>query len=239
MSEATLAAWHGPVQKQSETVRGGSDPALDPVIRSIVQRHQSLVADLAALQDAIQRLLQRRPAATARTTQVPTVRSQEIAAVRARARAARTNRRPWARLSVVAMLMGLAIGGILYIATATESIGAPFASGDSGPVAGTLPVSTAGDAVIDSPATGAISLDTAEARNPSIGADQRSAAADAVMETGTNPATILVAIQPGDTIAKLAEQYNTTAQAIAEINALSDPNLVFVGQSLLIVPGAQ
>ena len=239
MSEATLAAWHGPVQKRSETVGGGSDPALDPVIRSIVQRHQSLVADLAALQDAIQRLLQRRPAATARTTQVPTVRSQEIAAVRARARAARTNRRPWARLSIVAMLTGLAIAGILYIAMATEPIGAPFDSGDSGLAGSVVPVSTAGDAVIDSPATGAISLDTAGTRSLTTGADQTSAAADAVAETGTNPATILVAVQPGDTIAKLAEQYTTTAQAIAEINSLSDPNLVFVGQSLLIVPGAQ
>ena len=239
MNEATLAAWNGPTQRKSEIAGRGSDPALDPVIRSIVQRHQSLDADLAALQDAIQRVLQRRPAAPGRATQVPTLRSQEIAAVRARAREARTNRRPWARLSVVAMLTGLAIAGVLYIAMETAPIGAPFEPADSGSAASPVLVSTDGDAVIDSPASGAISLDTVATRNSTNDADLGSAPADAAAEAAMVPATIPVTVQPGDTIVKLAEQYNTTAQSIAEINALSDPNLVFVGQSLLIVPGVQ
>lgn len=45
-------------------------------------------------------------------------------------------------------------------------------------------------------------------------------------------------VQPGDTLSKIAAVYGTTVQAIAEANGISNPNLIAVGQQLIIpVPG--
>jgi LysM repeat protein len=41
-------------------------------------------------------------------------------------------------------------------------------------------------------------------------------------------------VQPGDFLAKIASQFGTTWQAIAALNHLADPNLIHVGQVLLI-----
>ncbi len=43
-------------------------------------------------------------------------------------------------------------------------------------------------------------------------------------------------IQPGDTLSKLAESWNTSVQAISELNGISNPNLISVGQQI-VVPG--
>ena len=41
-------------------------------------------------------------------------------------------------------------------------------------------------------------------------------------------------IQEGDTLSIIAEKYNSTVQAIIELNDISDPNLVIVGNNLII-----
>lgn len=41
-------------------------------------------------------------------------------------------------------------------------------------------------------------------------------------------------VQPGDTLSKIAATYNTTVQAIVELNNISNPNLIQVGQKLKI-----
>lgn len=43
-------------------------------------------------------------------------------------------------------------------------------------------------------------------------------------------------VQPGDSLYKIAQRYGTTVTAIANANNLADPNLIFVGQQL-IIPG--
>jgi LysM repeat protein len=58
------------------------------------------------------------------------------------------------------------------------------------------------------------------------------APAAAVYETYT--------VQPGDTLGKIAAQYGTTVDAIVQANNLADPNIIAVGQQLLIpVAGGQ
>lgn len=45
-------------------------------------------------------------------------------------------------------------------------------------------------------------------------------------------------VQPGDTLGKIAAEFGTTVEAIVEANSLDNPNLISVGQRLLIpVPG--
>jgi murein DD-endopeptidase MepM/ murein hydrolase activator NlpD len=41
-------------------------------------------------------------------------------------------------------------------------------------------------------------------------------------------------VQPGDTLSLIARRYNTTVQAIAELNGILNPDLIYVGQRLLI-----
>jgi murein DD-endopeptidase MepM/ murein hydrolase activator NlpD len=41
-------------------------------------------------------------------------------------------------------------------------------------------------------------------------------------------------VQPGDTLSLIARRYNTTVQAIAELNDILNPNLIHVGQRLII-----
>ena len=41
-------------------------------------------------------------------------------------------------------------------------------------------------------------------------------------------------VQSGDTLALIAEEYNSTVEDILEVNELEDPNAIFVGQILTI-----
>lgn len=41
-------------------------------------------------------------------------------------------------------------------------------------------------------------------------------------------------VQPGDTLARIAARFGTTIQAIAQLNGISNPNLIYVGQVLRI-----
>ncbi len=53
--------------------------------------------------------------------------------------------------------------------------------------------------------------------------------------TGTTAAAQTVhVVQPGEYLALIAARYGTTVQAIARINGLSNPNLIYVGQKLII-----
>jgi LysM repeat protein len=43
-------------------------------------------------------------------------------------------------------------------------------------------------------------------------------------------------VQPGETLASIADDYGVSLEAIAELNGIADPNLIEVGQELLIPP---
>jgi murein DD-endopeptidase MepM/ murein hydrolase activator NlpD len=51
-----------------------------------------------------------------------------------------------------------------------------------------------------------------------------------------SPQTVIHLVQPGETLARIALHYGTTAWAIAQANNLSNPNLIYVGQRL-VIPG--
>ena len=48
-----------------------------------------------------------------------------------------------------------------------------------------------------------------------------------------------VTVQAGDSVSKIAKRYDTTVDAILADNDISDPNLIFVGQTLVITPAAE
>jgi len=53
------------------------------------------------------------------------------------------------------------------------------------------------------------------------------------------PERIIYVVQPGDSLHVIARRFNTTVQAIVLANRLINPNLIFVGQRLVIYPGAR
>jgi len=51
------------------------------------------------------------------------------------------------------------------------------------------------------------------------------------------PAVTVLTVRPGDTLLGLAAEYSTSANALAQANALADPNVIYVGQRLLVSLG--
>ena len=67
-----------------------------------------------------------------------------------------------------------------------------------------------------------------------------------VIPTGTTPptsppstpgGTVVYVVQPGDYLAKIARQFNTTVSAILAVNNIPNPNLIYPGQQLIIPVG--
>ena len=59
-----------------------------------------------------------------------------------------------------------------------------------------------------------------------------------------NTESVFYTVQRGDTLSKIANQYGTTVQELVDINNLSNPNLIFPGQTLRVstnstVPGSE
>ena len=50
------------------------------------------------------------------------------------------------------------------------------------------------------------------------------------------PPTGTYVVQPGDTLSKIARQFNTTVAALVQANNIVNPNLIYVGQ-VLVIPG--
>ncbi|MGL5085898.1 MAG: LysM peptidoglycan-binding domain-containing protein, partial [Clostridium sp.] len=46
--------------------------------------------------------------------------------------------------------------------------------------------------------------------------------------------SVTYTVQPGDTLSGIAYDYGTTWQHLAQLNNLSDPNLIFPGQVLIV-----
>lgn len=55
-------------------------------------------------------------------------------------------------------------------------------------------------------------------------------------DTPTPPPTdyITYVVQPGDTLSEIAERYGTTYQALAALNGISNPDLIYAGQTIRI-----
>lgn len=77
----------------------------------------------------------------------------------------------------------------------------------------------------------------AEAANPTTAAAP--ASADAAPTATLDPANQQIyTIQSGDSLSAVADRFGTTLDAIVKANELSDPNVVYVGQRLIIPVGA-
>ena len=57
-----------------------------------------------------------------------------------------------------------------------------------------------------------------------------------VQPTPVPPAQQTYVVQPGDNLTRIAARFNTTVQAIVQANNIVNPNLIFVGQ-VLVIPG--
>jgi LysM repeat protein len=54
---------------------------------------------------------------------------------------------------------------------------------------------------------------------------------------GTPSATVVHVVQRGENLFRIAQRYNTTVEAIASANGISNPRLIYVGQKLTIPQG--
>ena len=52
--------------------------------------------------------------------------------------------------------------------------------------------------------------------------------------TGDRIETAIVTVQPGDSLSKIAKRHDTTVEELMALNDIDDPNLLFVGQELLV-----
>lgn len=59
-----------------------------------------------------------------------------------------------------------------------------------------------------------------------------------ILMTGTAWAQTSYVVQPGDTLNKIARQWNTTVADIVAANGITNPNLIYVGQMIMIPGGA-
>jgi LysM repeat protein len=57
--------------------------------------------------------------------------------------------------------------------------------------------------------------------------------------TSAPPPTTTYIVQPGDTLFRLAARFNTTATTLAQLNGITNPNIIRVGQRLVIPTGGQ
>jgi len=67
---------------------------------------------------------------------------------------------------------------------------------------------------------------------PVLPADQA-----AVMVQQQSAGSFIYVVQRGDTLASIARRFGTTVQAIAQVNNIYNPNLIFAGQQLIIPTG--
>jgi murein DD-endopeptidase MepM/ murein hydrolase activator NlpD len=65
-----------------------------------------------------------------------------------------------------------------------------------------------------------------------------SAPVHAAPPQGPTISTTTYIVQAGDTLSLIAQRYNTTVRAVAELNGILNPNLIYVGQRLLIPQAA-
>ena len=107
MSEATLTRWSAASSGASSAGAAEDDPRHEPAIRSIVQRHQVLVSDVAALPDTIQRLIESRTHRGGAPGETPILRSQNIADVRERTDLSARQRNRWQQLALATVAIGL------------------------------------------------------------------------------------------------------------------------------------
>lgn len=56
--------------------------------------------------------------------------------------------------------------------------------------------------------------------------------------TEPQPTVTYYRVQSGDTLSKIAQQYGTTYQYLAEINGIDNPNLIYAGQTLIVPNGS-
>lgn len=56
------------------------------------------------------------------------------------------------------------------------------------------------------------------------------------IDTGYNPSTTneYYTVQPGDTLSAIASKYGTTYQKLAQMNGISNPNLIYAGQKIRV-----
>ena len=81
----------------------------------------------------------------------------------------------------------------------------------------------------------ALTTDQTGGEDAAVVEDTPEPAPETAAETAVpEPATHVV--QPGDTLTKIAQQYNISVQALMQANNLNNPNYIQVGQTLVIPP---
>lgn len=72
------------------------------------------------------------------------------------------------------------------------------------------------------------------ARAPRAIMTLRDCAAVEPVDPSTRPSMMFYVIQPGDSLWKIARQYQTTVETLAQTNQIADPDRIYIGQKLLI-----
>ena len=133
---------------------------------------------------------------------------------------------------VIRVAMGLGLAGTL---TATAACSRPGSSGNPTPTA------TTGVRITASPSP-ARQLSPVASPSPRAAATAPPSVSPTVAPTpsptrvtGTVPGQKYV-VQPGDTLVSIAEEFGVTVQELIDANALTNPDVLRVGQEL-IIPG--
>lgn len=86
-----------------------------------------------------------------------------------------------------------------------------------------------------SPATGTPTATPTATRTPPSGTPSGTASSTpSATPSGTPSGTITYRVQWGDTLGSIAVRFGTTVQSIAQLNGITNPNLIYIGQRLII-----
>lgn len=140
-------------------------------------------------------------------------------------------------LRLRSVLMAGLLGSALLLAACTRESG-PTATATGGPRASASPSRAASPSAGQSTAPSSTRPSTA----PTSAAPASSAPASQPPPASAPPASAAPAtgkkyvVEPGDTLGSIAEQFGVTIQQLIDANRISNPDLLVVGQEL-IIPG--
>jgi hypothetical protein len=255
MISANVSGWDRAASYWQGTSAAPAAPPPDPKTQDLLDRHESLVAELDSIERAIEtqaQIVVGRATKAAASKRQP--RTEALTKFRHRDPSTKPDepagRQIWPAI-IVALFLTAAILAVVTLRAGNgnaatldlpvipiDSPANPYTTGRLGAPIGTEQQPTA-SADVELPVTAA---DQAPVLNP-VGNNATFTRADELAVASVQPSPtsvrrmIPIVVQPGESVEYFADVYGTPVETITSINGLDDSSLIFAGQMILIPLG--